>query len=188
MSKEQSDSYVTYIDRQHDATRNDSVAVQPPATSDLSSVAASHIRHEQHERFAQACNEEWGRDQRSSVRFSEVDRHALSLIENPEAIACAVETATALVGPNRTSARLELIATKIAIENARLVARQAFQDGRIMAKDWKDVKELEHLIDNTTKRLCALAREYAAACHVVEQRSIVLVEHADNINFGPKDK
>ena len=115
-----------------------------------------------------------------------VDRLALEgLSDNTQAASLwAVDSATALAGPDREAARLRLISRAVATERARQVVLEALLDQHLAARDFDAVGAINKVLSSTTKRtLCALLREHVAASNL-GQRATVMVGHADAVHVG----
>ena len=107
------------------------------------------------------------------TRFDRLPLETLS--DDPHALASWVaDSATALAGADREAARLRLISRAVATERARHVVLEAMLDERLAARDFEGVHAVNRVLTSTTKRLCALLREHAAACSIGQRASVVI--------------
>lgn len=125
------------------------------------------------------------------VKLSSVDKLALDGLADPRDVAALIgwaeDSATALAGSDRDAARLRLISRAVATERARLLVLEAMLDERLTACDWNAVREIRPVIATTSRVLCALLREHAAACHVRRHDVVVAVAHVDSINLASRE-
>jgi hypothetical protein len=71
-------------------------------------------------------------------------------------------------------------------ERARQIVLGTLLDRHLATRDFDAANAINKILSATTKRLCALLREHAAACHVGCRDVMVAVAHVGEINLGPK--
>lgn len=97
--------------------------------------------------------------------------------------ALVLNTAQALVGPEREEVRLRMTAKALAATRARLLVLEALLDARLAAGDAAGVRESSRLVEGVRRHLVALLAEHRA-CDAGRRTPVkVMVGQADAVNI-----
>nr|MBK7070636.1 hypothetical protein [Deltaproteobacteria bacterium] len=95
-----------------------------------------------------------------------------------------LQTAQALVGPERAEVRLRMTAKALAMARAKLLVVEALLDARLAANDDRGVRQLARVVDGARRHFVALLAEHRHACEGGRRTPVkVTVGQVDAVNI-----
>lgn len=94
-----------------------------------------------------------------------------------------LQSAQALIGPERAEVRLRMTAKALAMARAKLLVVEALLDARLAASDDKGVRQLAKVVDGARRHFVALLAEHRHACEGGRQMPVrVSIGQAEAVN------